>query len=98
MAVVRLEALRALECAITQAVPELAGRICPWPGLPNHNLMFPSLAIVPVRWRYMPDQAWAGFSPSPSSVVMNVGKHEALIQLRLVDATPAGRAPIEERS
>lgn len=109
MAVVRLEAFRALAAAIEGAVPELAGRVSPWD--PNRAAARPRLSLVPVRMRYFPDQAEevrtfpderAGvaaevFDPAPDRVIMNVGRHEALVQLRLEHDTPELRAELAEQ-
>lgn len=94
---VRLEALLSLEAAITCAIPQLRGRVCPFPTPPNHELKFPSLAIVPVGFEYLPDQATEVHECEPTKVVMNVGRHEALIQLRLVHSDPIRRTKLEEK-
>jgi len=94
----RIEALRVLAQTIGGRIPELADSICPWPTPPNHKLKFPSLAIIPVSWTYYPDQAEeVAFDPDPDTALMNVGRHEAIIQLRLAHASPVPRAVLEEK-
>jgi len=97
MAVVRVEALRKLGKAITCAIPELEGRICFGQAAPNHTLDFPSIAIDPRRWKYFPDQASEQFEPSPSAVVMNVGRHEADIEIRIGHKTLFQRYELEQK-
>lgn len=85
MAVIKLEALRYLRDRIVCAVPELDGKICVGQALPNHDLEFPSLAIVPAgRWAFYPDQEDdAVFTPAPDRVVCRVGRHEITLQLQI---------------
>jgi hypothetical protein len=98
MAVVKLEALKALRCAILAGVPDLSEEaINPWAVAPNVKKQMPGLAFVPARFAYYPDQAEAVYDPAPDCVVMNVGRHEATVQLRLVHASAVGRAEIQDK-
>ena len=100
MAVVKIEALKYLADLLKAAIPELEGKICVGQAMPNHDLAFPSLAIVPVgRWRFIPDQDGddTGVSPLPDRVVMNVGRHDVTIQLQLACATQDQRYELEQQ-
>lgn len=100
MAVIRYEALTALQTAIAAAVPELVGAdkiVIAW-APPEKTACMPALAIIPTRWKYLPDQECEHFmDPLTTSVVYDVGRHEATIQLRLVAATPGERMTIEQK-
>lgn len=95
MSAQRTEALLCLQADLLEAAPGLS--ICPWPVPPQHKLKFPSLGIVPVRWKYNPHQAVMTQARTPEGVVNNLGHHEALIQLRLVGSNPIQRADYEEK-
>jgi hypothetical protein len=97
VAVVRIEALRKLGKAIECAIPELTGKICYGQAAANHTLEFPSLVIDPRRWKYHPDQAAEVFEPSPNTVVMNVGRHEADIEIRVGHKTLFQRYELEQK-
>lgn len=83
MAIVRLEALSQLRTRITCAVPALKDRVCVGQAPGSREIRWPSLAINPVRWSYVPDQALQHSAPAPDRAIMNVGRHEATVQLRL---------------
>lgn len=96
MSVVKLDALAALQCAIADAVPDLDGRICVGIGPPGHKLAFPSLAIDPVRFSYKPYQAAELPTATPDRVVMDVGLHEVMVQLRITAANAQQRYELEQ--
>lgn len=96
MSVLKLEALdRFAEC-IRAAVPELLD-ICPGPADAPARQMWPHLVINPVSFKYFPDQALDWKSVGASSLIVNVGRHEGLIQLRLGATTNYQRAEIEQK-
>lgn len=99
MAVVKFEALKWLAGRIACAIPELDGRICVGQSPPNHGLTFPSLAIVPVgKWRrivYQDDDQV--FYQSPGRIVVELGRHEVMVQLQIGCATPSERYTLEQR-
>jgi hypothetical protein len=97
MAVVRLEALKGLACAITDAIPELRNRICLGQADPRKDLQFPSLNIDPIRYKYDPNQAQERHEPSVECVVMQVGAHAGTLQLRLITKTSDERAVLEQK-
>lgn len=100
MAVVRLEAMRALQKAIVDAVPEFGDgqmHVVISQAPPNKKLCLPSLVIDPVRFRYLPDQESEHFEPDPARLVLNVGRHEATVQLRLAAATPFERYELQDK-
>lgn len=95
MAVIRLEAYRALAKAIEDGVPELAGRISPW--APNDAAARPKLSIIPISRRFNPDQAEEVHDAGPTTVILDVGDFEALVQMRLEHDTPELRTELEEK-
>lgn len=98
MAVVRLEALAGLARAIMCAIPELRDRVCVGQADAGHAMTFPSLTIVPRgAWKFYPDQAEEVFEPSPNCVVMNVGTHQATLDVRLGAATLYQRYALEQK-
>lgn len=97
MAVIRLEALRELERRIVCAIPELTGQVCLGQQAAGKVDTYPSLSIDPIRWRYQPDQADDHHAPAPDRLIVNVGRHESTVQLRLVCATPVQRTEIEQK-
>lgn len=96
MSVVKLDALAALQCALTEAVPDLDGRICVGIGPPGHKLAFPSLAIDPVRFSYKPYQAAELATKAVDRVVMDVGIHEVMVQLRITASNAQQRYELEQ--
>jgi len=105
MAVLRYEALRLLAACISDAVPALRGKICAGPAESPKKLTFPSLSLLPVSFKFMPDQAAEPYQlgdPDTTvhvdgKVLLNVGRHEGLIQLRLGAQTARLRAELEEQ-
>ena len=97
MAVIKIEAQRRLSDAIQCAIPALRGKVCDDAAPPTHNLELPSLAIETTRSVYWPDQESEQYEPSPSSVVINVGRHVLDIKLLLNTATTYQRALIEQQ-
>ena len=94
MAVVRLEALRGLAAALATVLPGIpieVGQIAP-----AKRLSYPSVAIVPTKWRYWPEQEDTQRDDLPSSIVVNVGRHETTVQLMVAAATPQKRAELEQ--
>lgn len=104
MAVLRLQALDALAACIGDFAPSLRGKIQPGPAESGKRLCFPNLAIIPVRFRFFPDQEaevgeLTGVPPQglpPNTALLNVGRHEGTIQLRLGAMTHRQRAQLEE--
>lgn len=94
--IIRIEALGRLARAIEACVPELKGQICAGPAEAPHRLSFPSLSINPVRFQYFPDQARVWCSPSASRVVLDVGRVEGTVQLRLGTTTAKQRYALEQ--
>lgn len=97
MPVLKLEALRALQASILAAVPDLAGHIYVGQVPPNVKLCDPTLVVHAVRWRYQPQQEVEHLaSEASTTVVFNVGRHIATVQLRLYTSTPAKRYEYQE--
>ncbi len=97
MAVIKLEALRGLREQIECAIPELEGKICAGQSPPDRDRPWPNLSIDLGRLRYEPDQAEDVFEPSPDKSVVNVGRHEGPVMLRLGAATLGERYELEQR-
>ncbi len=97
MSVLRLKALDKLQECIEEAIPELVGRICAGPSEANHRLTFPSLSITPISFKYQPNQAKPHHNATHSTVIMEVGKHEADVQLRVGASTHRERVILEDK-
>jgi hypothetical protein len=97
MAIVRLEALRELEKLIVCAIPELKGKVCVGQQGAGHDLAFPHLTLDPTKMRYVPDQADESAEPAPNTVVMNVGRHEGILQIRIGAASLFQRYELEQK-
>lgn len=101
MAVVRLEALKHLAAAIKEEIPELIDHICLGQADPRKDLEYPSLTLLPIRWRYFPEQALEKdvdtWGPAPDRIVVDVGRHEATVQLRLAAKTSYERSVLEQK-
>lgn len=96
MAVVRLEALRALADVIGAEIPDFL-EICAGPAPVGQLLVFPSLAINPGKYLYHPDQALEQHDPGPGKVVMNVGRFQGSVELRIFSENRNQRAELEQR-
>ena len=108
-AVVRLEALKSLKDVIAAGIPELRvtakGRdpIAIVQVPPEQKLVFPSLALVGTKFRYVPFQEAEAtdadgdtIEPDAQSLVVSLGCWETTVQLRLACATLADRYALEE--
>ena len=104
MSVIKIKALQRLADVIGCAIKELKGSICAGPSTNNHQLSFPSLSIVPERFSFLPNQpteynyvTQQARCPSPVTVVMDVGRWEGEIVLRLGAKTPFKRYELEHK-
>ena len=98
MAIVRIEALAALRTALECHVPDLRDRICVGQAPDGKEQGFPHLSILPhpgERWRFYPDQETEVRRIAPGLVLVNVGRWEGVIQLRIGAATAAERNRLE---
>lgn len=95
MPIVKLEAFRRFRCAIERAVPALEGRVCIGQASDSKVQSWPHLEIDPIRFTYLPYQADEVHDPGPGRVVLNVGVHQARVQLRLGAKTPGERWELE---
>ena len=100
MAIVRIEALRALGAVIEAAVPELAGNVKVGQAPSSTTQTYPSLTIIPGPLKYEPNQALEQATigdPAGGVVVFNVGAHSGPIQLRIVATTIGERWTLEQK-
>lgn len=96
MAVLRLEAFKLLAATIAAAVPGLELVLFQRQG--GKKECTPNLAVTPVgKFRYEPDQEQEYFVPNASHVVLNVGRHEGAVQLRLAAASPTELAETQQQ-
>lgn len=96
MAVVKLEAFKRLQAVIAAAVPTLKDIILVRRKAGVQECI-PNLVITPIRLRYMPDQEEELPNTNPSSVVIDVGNFEGLVQLRLSTSNLADRWDFEQK-
>lgn len=97
MAVIRSHAMKLLAECIALYVPELKGKIGAGPCEAPQQRQWPHLNIWPIRFTYHPDQAAWHKDLGPSRAVMNVGRHEGIVQLRLGANTHERRLDLEEK-
>jgi hypothetical protein len=105
--VVKLDAIKSLVATIAAGVPELADRqdtsgnpVHPIKVVqvpPDQKLKFPSLAIVPARFRFEPNQERVHAEPTAETAVINVGRWVCTMQFRLGCATFNDRYVLEEK-
>lgn len=89
----RLEALRALQAAIEEGVPELEHRVFPWK--PRRPGSFPFLEMMPPRWRYYPEQGTTVRLTTDGKLIRDVGRDEVMLELRLTSQDPTFRGKVE---
>lgn len=96
MSLIRIRAMEMLKERIECSVPKLKDRVCA--GYDTHPKVidFPHLSIQSTRARYFPDQASEYRSPSPSVGVWNIGRMEAVVQLKIGCSNPDERYNLED--
>lgn len=95
MAVVKLECFKQLQAAIAAAAPGLETVL-----VRRKNGVaecIPNLIITPLRLRYVPDQEEERPNSNPSSIVIDVGNFEGLVQLRMTTTSLGDRYEHEQR-
>jgi hypothetical protein len=97
MSVIKTHAIRALRNHITCRVPELVGKVCAGPAESPKLRTFPHLSITPVRFSYWPNQMEVHKHLGAAAALMDVGRFEGLIQLRLGAQTTDRRAYLAEK-
>lgn len=97
MSAIRTHAIRLLRDLIAYYVPELKGKICAGPAESPKMRQWPHLSITPIKFVYYPDQASEHKELGSTRVIMNVGRFEGTVQLRLGAATTDKRADLEEK-
>lgn len=95
MAVIRTHAMNRLVAAIEAAVPELRGKVCKM-SEPNQARAWPTLQILPIGFKYFPMQEHEHKELGTSRLVVDVGRHEGTVQLRLGAITPQKRWDLED--
>ncbi len=95
MAVIRTHTMSALISVIEAAVPALRGKICKM-GEPNQPREWPTLQILPIRFKYYPMQSHEHKELGAHRLVEDVGRHEGTIQLRLGATNPQARWDLED--
>lgn len=96
MQLVRIRALELLKDCIAEQVPAVSGRICAGSNKHPHQLQFPHVALISTRSSYFPDQADHHSSPAPSVGVFNMGRAEAIVQVRIGAANDQERYILED--
>lgn len=100
MAVVRLEAFRALRAAVVDALagtPLDEKHVFLGQQTYNQKACYPALVIEPVRLRYQPEQEQERFEPDATHLVTSVGTYVATVQLKLGAAQEFQRWDLQER-
>lgn len=99
---IKVRALEKLRDVIISEVKSLRGHVCAGPAPRDRKLKFPSLALVPTRFSFEPQQAderdhvrGVDRSFGPRTAVFNVGTWEGTIELRLGTRTARERYELE---
>lgn len=95
VAVVRIEALRALAALIQLKIPELRDRVCV--GVSGEHEEMPNLSIQPTVWNYEPEQQGEHATLPGNVVVWNNGQHTCACVLSIVAPTPGQRWTLEAK-
>jgi hypothetical protein len=99
MAVVRIEALRALAAQIEAVVPALAGKVKAGQASSSVEQTYPTLTLTYGPLTYEPAQELESATigdPSAGVVVFNVGAHSGPCQLSIVATTVGERMQLEQ--
>lgn len=103
MAAVRLTAFRALAAAIERAIGDLADHVSIEPTDSSQTMPFsdpldtPSLVIERQRFDFIPDQAGSVVhDPGGNIAIVNVGRHEGRVTLRLSTSDRDERDELEQ--
>lgn len=97
MAVLRTYALSKFAECLGNRIPELKGKISGGPCEAPKARVWPHLNIWPIRFTYYPDQAAEHVELGATRMLMNVGRHEGTVQLRLGAATHLQRMELEQK-
>lgn len=85
-----------LICHVESNIHELRGKICKM-GEPHLQRVWPTLQILPIRFKYYPMQEHEYLGVSASKAIFDVGRHEGTVQLRLGANTPDERWELEQK-
>ena len=96
MAIVRLEALQALELAIEALIPGL-DCFCVDQSPPSELECFPSVSLMPTRWTFEPEQALEARTLPGNVQVWNVGQHTSPVMISILATTLHERYVIEAK-
>ena len=97
MSVLRTRALELFKAFLECNVPELENSICAGPAEAPKMRTWPHLAISPVRFTLYPNQEFVHDGTLPTQAVLNVGRFEGLVQLRLGATSTRMRAELESK-
>lgn len=95
MSLIRIRAAEVFAAILAQHCPGLEGKICAGPADSNHKRRLPSVAIVPISFRFSPDQEEVWHDIGSTMAAINVGRYDALFQLQIGARNPKERAKIE---
>ena len=94
--IIRIRALEALAATIERLVPQLEGLVRAGHAEHPKKQEWPTLTIIPTSWRFFPDQDDTEHSiESASKAVINVGRHEAVVQLIIAARSSRKRYELE---
>jgi len=102
--IVKLKALERLAEVIAREVKELKGRICAGPATRDKKQNFPTLSLVPQRFKFLPHQADerdpvrdVDRDFGPRTAIFEVGTWQGVIDLRLGASVPRLRYELEHK-
>lgn len=87
-----LRAAEVLGCLIENACPELVDQVCAGPSDTGHKRTFPYVAIVPINFKFSPDQEDVWAEVGDSRAIIDVGRYDALYQIQVGSKNKTTRA------
>lgn len=96
MSLLRIRAAEILGALISKACPELDGNICSGPSCASHKQRLPSVAIIPISFKFSPDQESEHKEIGDNRLVINAGRYDALFQIRVGSKNNYKRAELED--
>lgn len=83
MSLLRFRAAEVFGAALAQYQPDLAGHICAGPADSGHVRRLPSVAIIPISFKFSPDQEEIWKEVGDTQAAVCVGRYDALFQLQV---------------
>lgn len=96
MSLLRIKAAEVLGAIIEATVPELSGMVCAGPSEEGHKRRLPSISIIPINFKFSPDQEEEWKELGNNRLILNVGRYDAFFQLQVGAKSTYVRAQLEQ--